>query len=86
MRKMIEIEENIDNKTNFVENLHHQITQKYFRFYKNIPDYNQKLDAMNFNLTLKESIYKIRKEFEIAQIRKNYASVVNEFEDMIQKK
>ncbi|GAG78585.1 unnamed protein product [marine sediment metagenome] len=86
MSKMIEIEEDIDNKTNFVENLHHQITQKYFRFYKNIPDFHQKLDAMNFHLQLKESIHRIRKEFEIAQLRKNYASVVNEFEDMIQKK
>ena len=83
---MIEIEKDIDYKTNFVENLHHQITQKYFRFYKNIPDYHQKLDAMNFNLKLKESIYKIRKNFELTQMRQNYASVVNEFEDILQKK
>ena len=83
---MIEIEENIENNTNFLENLHHQITQKYFRFYKNIPDYHQKLDTMNFNLKLKDSIYKIRKKFELAQLRKNYASVVDEFEDIIQKR
>ena len=82
-RKMIGIEE---NKTNFLENLHHQITQKYPRFYKNIPDYHQKLDSMNFNLNLKDSIYKIRKKFELAQIRKNYASVVDEFEDILKKK
>ena len=85
MRELIESEFEFEKEPNFLENLYHQITQKYFRFYSKLPDYHQKLDAMNFHLQLKESAYKIRKNFELAQIRKNYVSVVNEFEGILKK-
>ena len=84
MIKMIEIENELKEKNNYLENLQHQITQKY-RFYRNIPEYHNKLDDLDFKLQLKESIYEIRKKFEMAQIRRNYATVVSEFQDLIEK-
>ena len=83
---MIEIENELKEENNYLENLNHQITQKYYRFYRKIPEYHNKLDDMDFKLQLKESIFKIRKKFEIAQIRRNYATVVSEFEDLIENK
>ena len=83
---MIEIEEDTIIGNNFLENLNHQITQKYFRFYSKIPMFHEKLDDMDFKLKLKESIFKIRKNFDLAQFRRNYASVINEFEEILQKK
>jgi len=83
---MIEIENELKEENNYLENLNHQITQKYYRFYRKIPEYHNKLDDMDFKLQLKESIFKIRKKFETAQIRRNYATVVSEFEDLIENK
>ena len=85
MIKLIEIEDELKEENNYLENLQHQITKKYYRFYRNIPEYNKKLDDLDFKLQLKESIYEIRKKFEMAQIRRNYATVVSEFEDIIEK-
>ena len=85
MIKLIEIEDELKEENNYLENLNHQISQKY-RFYRNIPEYNKKLDDLDFKLQLKESIYEIRKKFEMAQIRRNYATVVSEFQDLIEKK
>lgn len=85
MIKLFEIENELKEENNYLENLHHQIKQKY-RFYRKIPEYNKKLDNLDFKLQLKESIYEIRKKFEMAQIRRNYATVVSEFEDIIEKK
>ncbi len=82
---MIEIENELKEENNYLENLNHQITQKYYRFYRKIPEFNSKLDDMDFKLKLKESIFKIRKKFEAAQIRRNYATVVSEFQDLIEK-
>ena len=81
---MIEIENELKEENNYLENLQHQICQKY-RFYRKIPEYHNKLDDMDFKLKLKESILKIRKNFETAQIRRNYATVVSEFQDLIEK-
>ena len=85
MIKLIEIEDEIKEQNNYLENLHHQITQKYYRFYRKIPEYHNKLDNLDFKLQLKESIFKIRKKFEMAQIRRNYANLVSEFQDLIEK-
>jgi hypothetical protein len=83
MRELIESEFEFEREPNFWENLQHQITQKYFRFYSKIPDYHEKLDAMNFKLQLKESIFAIRKNFELSQLRQNYSLVVDEFEEIL---
>ena len=82
---MIEIENELKEENNYLENLEFQIIQKY-RFYRKIPEYNNKLDDFDFKLKLKESICKLRKKFEMAQIRRNYVNVVSEFEDIIEKK
>ena len=84
MSKLIEIEDELKEENNYLENLHHQITQKYYRFYRKIPEYNKKLNDLDFKLKLKESIYKIRKKFEMTQKRKNYVAVISEFEDLIE--
>ena len=86
MIKLIEIENELKEENNYLENLQHQITKKYYRFYRKIPEYHNKLDDLDFKLRLKESIFSLRKKFEIAQIRRNYATVVSEFEDLIEKK
>jgi hypothetical protein len=80
---LTEIEANFEKENDFLVNLHHQITRKYYRFYKKIPEYHEKLDNLNFKLKLKESIQKIRRKFELTQKRKNYAAVVSEFEYLL---
>ena len=79
---MIENEVEINEENNFEENLYYKIIQKYYRFYRKMPDYNKKLDDLDFQLKLKESICKIRKNFEKTQSRKNYYNLVNEYEDL----
>jgi hypothetical protein len=76
--------ENIDfeEKTNFIENLNHQITQKY-RFFKSIPFFNEKVDELNFKMKLKESIFEIRKKYEDDRYRKSYESLINEFKNAL---
>ncbi|MFX1394108.1 MAG: hypothetical protein ACFFAH_11085 [Promethearchaeota archaeon] len=81
---MIEIDAEFELENNFLENLYYKITQKYHRFYRKVPEYNEKLDDLTFQLKLKESIYKIRKDFEKAQLRKNYIAVVSEYEDLLE--
>ncbi|MFW9897721.1 MAG: hypothetical protein ACFFDO_00475 [Candidatus Thorarchaeota archaeon] len=80
---MIEIETKFEEENNFLVNLQYQIIRKYYRFYKKIPEYHDKLDNLNFKLKLKESIQKIRRKFEMTQKRKNYAAVVSEFEYLL---
>lgn len=81
---MIENDIEFDIENNFLENLYYKITQKYHRFYRKVPEYNKKLEDLTFQLNLKESIYKIRKKFEKAQIRKKYIAVVNEYENFLE--
>jgi len=81
---LIEIDAEFEIENNFLENLYYKITQKYYRFYRKVPEYNKKLDELTFKLNLKESIYKIRKKFEKAQLRKNYLAVVSEYEDLLE--
>ena len=86
MRKLIKSEFEIESVPNFLENLQHQITKKYFRFYSKLPKYHKILDEMAFKLQLKESILVIRKNFVLSQLRHNYSIVLDEFEENLSKK
>jgi len=86
MSELIESEFEFEKEPNFLENLHHQIKQKYFRFYSKLPKYHKILDEMAFKLQLKESILKIRKNFELSQLRHNYSIVLDEFEEKVSEK
>ena len=85
MRELIESEFEFEKEPSFLEHLHHQIKQKYFRFYSKLPKYHKILDEMAFKLQLKESILAIRKNFMLSQLRQNYSIVVEEFEENLSK-
>jgi len=73
---------NFEEKTNFTENLNHQITQKY-RFFKNIPFFREKIDELNFKMKLKETIFAVRKKYEDDCYKKSYESLINEFKNAL---
>lgn len=81
---MIELDDYCKNS--FLQNLNYQIGEKYYRFYRKAPVFLQTLDDLSFQLDLKNSIHKIRKNFEENQMRKNYNSLMKEFKTILKRK
>jgi len=79
--KIVDID--LEEKTNFTENLNHQITQKYYSFYKKIPFFHEKIEELDFKMKLKETIFAVRKRYEDDCYKKSYESLINEFKNAI---
>jgi len=69
-------------ESNFLNFLNHQINQRE-SFFKKIPQFKRQINLLDFKLSLKESILKIRREFENRRKKSIYRTVIAELDDLI---
>lgn len=78
---MIELSE---EKNKFLNNLNYQISTRD-RFFKKIPQFQEKIDYLDFKVGLKESISALKRNYEEKRRTQAYRTIVGELKELIEK-
>jgi hypothetical protein len=72
----------VENK--FLDFLNYRISQKD-SFFKKIPEFEEKIQEMDFKIGLKESMLRVKQNFEVQRRKATYKTIVDELNDLIKK-
>ena len=78
MRELTEVE----NK--FLDFLEYRNSQKN-SFFKKLPEFHEKIEEMDFKIGLKESMLRVKQNFEVQRRKATYKTIVDELNDLIKK-
>ena len=72
----------VENK--FLDFLEYRNSQKN-SFFKKLPEFHEKIEEMDFKIGLKESMIRVKQNFEVQRRKATYKTIVDELNDLIKK-